>query len=122
MADILVSYFQKLFTSVGGTQCEEATNSIQKVINADMNHQLLADFTTWEVQKVTNVMAPLKALDLMVCHCCSTNTFEVPLVMMSHNLFCIFLILQLSLNILITLLFPSYQKINPLSMLQILDP
>ena len=64
MADILVSYFQGLFTSVIGTQCEEATNSFQKVINADMNHQLSLDFTAWEVQKAIKEMATLKAPEL----------------------------------------------------------
>ena len=60
MADILVSYFQGLFTSAVGTQYEEATNSIQKVISVDMNHQLSVDFTAWEVPKAINEMAPLK--------------------------------------------------------------
>ena len=64
VAEILVSYFQGLFTSAVDTQCEEATNSIQKVISADMNHQLSSDFTAWEVQKAINEMAPLKALGL----------------------------------------------------------
>ena len=61
VAEILVSYFQGLFTSARGPMCEEATNSIQKVISADMNHQLSSDFTSWEVQKAINEMAPLKA-------------------------------------------------------------
>ena len=88
-----------------------------------MNHQLSLDFTTWEVQKAINEMAPLKALRPDGMPPMFYQQFlEYPLVMMSHNLFCIFLILQLSQNILIILLSPSYQKIIPLSMLQILDP
>ena len=61
VAEILVSYFQGLFTSAGGPMCEEATNFIQKVISANMNHQLSSDFTSWEVQKAINEMTPLKA-------------------------------------------------------------
>ena len=58
---MLVSYFQGLYTSAEGPMSEEATNSIQKVISANMNHQLSSDFTVWEVQKAINEMAPLKA-------------------------------------------------------------
>ena len=38
IAKMLVSYFQGLFTSAESPMSEEATNSIQKVISADMNH------------------------------------------------------------------------------------
>ena len=122
VAKILVSYFQGLLTSTRGPQCEEATNSIQKVSSADMNHQLSSDFTAWEVQKAINEMAPLKAprLDgmppLFYQHFWSTlgnDVSQYVLHFLNSNT------LPDHLNHSFISLTP---KKNPLSMLQILDP
>ena len=59
--EILIGYFQELYTSVNQVPCDIATEAIEKVINPDLNDQLAHDFTAWEVQKAIKEMAPLKA-------------------------------------------------------------
>lgn len=50
MDRFLINYFQELFTSAHLQTSDAATNSIETIINADMNAQLSADFMEWEVQ------------------------------------------------------------------------
>ena len=61
IAEILIDYFQDLYTSVNQVSCDAATESIEKVINSNLNNQLAQEFTAWEVQKAIKEMAPLKA-------------------------------------------------------------
>ena len=61
VAEILIGYFQELYTSANQTLCDAATMSIEKIISSDLNNQLEQEFTAWEVQKAIKEMAPLKA-------------------------------------------------------------
>ena len=61
VAEIIIGYFQEFYSSGNQALCDAATESIEKVINLDLNNQLEQDFTTWEVQKAVKEMAPLKA-------------------------------------------------------------
>ena len=61
VTEILIGYFQELYTSANQAPCDTTTESIEKVINPDLNNQLAHDFTAWEVQKAIKEMAPLKA-------------------------------------------------------------
>ena len=61
VAEILIDYFQELYTLANQTPCDAATVSIEKIISSDLNNQLEREFTVWEVQKAIKEMAPLKA-------------------------------------------------------------
>ena len=61
VAEILIGYFQELYTSANQTPCDATTMSIEKIISPDLNNQLEQEFTAWEVQKEIKEMAPLKA-------------------------------------------------------------
>ena len=61
VAEILIGYFQDLYTSANQDSCDAATESIEKVINSSLNNQLEQEFAAWEVQKAIKEMAPLKA-------------------------------------------------------------
>ncbi|XP_050278364.1 uncharacterized protein LOC126719909 [Quercus robur] len=61
VTDTLTSYFQELYTSANLPPCEPTTDSINQVINEEMNEQLFREFQAWEVQQAIKQMAPLKA-------------------------------------------------------------
>ena len=61
VTDTLTSYFQELYTSANLPPCEATTDSINQVINEEMNEQLSREFQAWEVQQAIKQMAPLKA-------------------------------------------------------------
>ena len=60
VVEILIGYFQELYTSANQAPCDAAIVYIKKVINSDLNNQLAQDFIAWEVQKAIKEMAPLK--------------------------------------------------------------
>ena len=49
VTEILIGYFQELYTSANQVPCDTATEAIEKVISQDLNNQLAHDFTAWEV-------------------------------------------------------------------------
>ena len=61
IVDALVHYYKDLFTLADMLPRDSATNTIPKVINAEMNSKLSTAFSEWEVKKAIKQMAPLKA-------------------------------------------------------------
>ena len=61
MGNILVEYFQELFTSAGPTVSDEMLEAIQPKVTDRMNEVLMQDFRAAEVEKALKQMHPLKA-------------------------------------------------------------
>ena len=61
MGNILVEYFQELFTSAGPTVSDEMLEAIQPKVIDRMNEVLMQDFWAAEVEKALKQMHPLKA-------------------------------------------------------------
>ena len=61
IAGCLVDFYKNLFTSPGTCQPTEAFSTNQNVVTEDMNTQLNADFTEWEIRLALSQMTPLKA-------------------------------------------------------------
>lgn len=61
MADILVKYYTKLYTSRAPIYSEETLQSIHTLVSAQMNEKLSTEFKVWEVHAAVKQTAPLKA-------------------------------------------------------------
>ena len=59
--EVLITYFKELYNSTNLPPCAATTNSINQVINGEMNEQLSWEFQAWEVQQAVKQMAPLNA-------------------------------------------------------------
>ena len=64
VTEVLITYFKELYNSTNLPPCAAATNSINQVINGEMNEQLSREFQAWEVQQAIKQMALLKVLGL----------------------------------------------------------
>ena len=64
VSEALTTYFKELYTLVNLPPCVAATNSINQVINGEMNEQLSREFQAWEVQQAIKQIALLKVLGL----------------------------------------------------------
>ena len=61
MAGILINYYEDLYTLANPSQVEATLQSINTLVNAQMNEKLSSEFMVWEVMEVIKQMAPLKA-------------------------------------------------------------
>jgi hypothetical protein len=61
VVNILIWYYEQLFTTVHPNQMEEALAHVPYVVSSDMNDSLLHDFTANEVELAIKQMAPSKA-------------------------------------------------------------
>jgi hypothetical protein len=61
VASTIVSYYQDLFTSSHPVALEEVLDGVTRVVNTEMNDQLLQEFTAGEVEQALFQMGPLKA-------------------------------------------------------------
>ena len=59
VTEVLITYFKELYNSTNLPPCAAATNSINQVINGEMNEQLSREFQAWEVQQAIKQMALL---------------------------------------------------------------
>ena len=62
ITNILVHYYQSLFTSATPHHLEEALAAIPEVITEEMNSMLTAEYSLDEVDEALKHMEPLKAL------------------------------------------------------------
>jgi hypothetical protein len=60
--EAFVNFYGELFTSASPTDMEACTVSITSKVSNSMNNNLLAEFTTVEVKKALDQMAPNKAV------------------------------------------------------------
>ena len=67
MVDIVVNFYQDLFTTSSPSDFEEVTDNIPQLVTHEMNDMLLAEFKAKEVENALRQMAPLKGpgLDLI---------------------------------------------------------
>ena len=98
-----MDYYTDLFTTSKPEHLEEVVDVIPKVVKAEMNADLIGDFTAMVVEVALKQMAPLMApkpdgMPLLL------KIFGLYLVMMLHNLFCTIYIRVLYLLPLVTLL------------------
>ena len=61
IANILVDFYQNLFTSSSPNRIEEALEATPRVVIEEMNHELVAHFGRAEVDIALNQMDPLKS-------------------------------------------------------------
>jgi hypothetical protein len=59
--EAFVNYYGELFTLASPTSMEDCTASITSKVSTSMNNNMLAEFTTEEVKKALDQMAPNKA-------------------------------------------------------------
>ena len=62
IANILVDFYQNLFTSSSPNRIEETLEAIPRVVTKEMNHELIALFGRAQVDIALNQMDPLKFL------------------------------------------------------------
>ena len=73
VADIIVGFYTRLFTSERPANAHGILEVIQPLVTEDMNTNLTRDFTKQEVDLALREMAPLKAQGPMVCPLFSFN-------------------------------------------------
>ena len=61
IANVLVSYYQELFTTTNPTPSNDTLDLVSHVITSEMNSMLTTDFLEGEVELALKQMAPLKA-------------------------------------------------------------
>ena len=61
IANVAISYFEKLYTTSLPTRIVEVTNSIPARVTGEMNQSLIREFTKEEVEVVLSQMHPTKA-------------------------------------------------------------
>ena len=61
MEDIVLEFYQALFTSQSPENFDEILAQIPQVVIAEMNNDLLAEFKVDEVETALKQMAPLKS-------------------------------------------------------------
>ena len=61
MVDMVVDFYQGLFTSSNPTSFDKILEQIPHAITEDMNSELMGEFTAQEVEVALKQMAPLKS-------------------------------------------------------------
>ena len=61
VSDMFMTYFRQLFSSSNPVITEADLDSIPRIVIAEMNENLTANFQAWEVELALKQMAPLKA-------------------------------------------------------------
>ncbi|XP_050258807.1 uncharacterized protein LOC126703778 [Quercus robur] len=61
VAEVFENYYSSLFTTSNPNGFEEVTQHVGRVVNEEMNKELIGDFSRGEVERALNQMAPLKA-------------------------------------------------------------
>ena len=67
IADIVVSYFHKLYIASYPTRVAKVIATILTRVTSEMNQSLMKEFTKEEVEEALKQMHPTKAQNLMVC-------------------------------------------------------
>ena len=62
MVEMVVDFYQELFTSSNPNSFDEILEQIPQVITEEMNLELMREFTAMEVEVAPKQMAPLKSL------------------------------------------------------------
>ena len=62
ISDILIAYYQQLFTTASPTRVEEVLRVVPSIITEEQNAMLVAEFVKAEIDEALQQMEPLKAL------------------------------------------------------------
>ena len=62
IADILIAYYQQLFSTASPTRVEEVLRVVPSIITEEQNTMLAAEFVKAEIDEALQQMEPLKAL------------------------------------------------------------
>ena len=62
MAEVAVSYFEKLYTTSHPYRIQEVTDAMESKVSVKMNQDLIKQFTKEEVEVALKQMHPAKAL------------------------------------------------------------
>ena len=62
MVEMVVDFYQELFTSSNLNSFDEILERIPQVVTEEMNLELMQEFMTMEVEVALKQMAPLKSL------------------------------------------------------------
>ena len=61
IGDIIVEYFEDLFTTSNSAIEEGSLSFIPKLVTDEINEQLMREFMEWEIQEALDQIVPLKA-------------------------------------------------------------
>ena len=82
MGEVMVNFYKSLFASTEGSVSTSMLDCMPTVIDEELNAALCKEFEACEVISAHQQMAPLKALDLVVCRHSFINIFGARKIMM----------------------------------------